>query len=209
LRILPAMPATWQGLENVAGSRDACCMSKADPSAKLADAALKLLAKTRWNDLTLAAVAKTAKVSLAGLRPLGGKPALIGLILRKLGDETAKRYRPGAKSPARDRLFEAAMSWFDVSNARKPAMRSLFEGLKRDPLSLLAARLDIMSAASWLLTLAEADTGPAISIRSLALAGAIARAMPVWLDDGKDMAKTMARLDGDLRRAGSLFGSRS
>ncbi len=184
-------------------------MAKPDPGTKLADAALKLLAKTSWSELTLAAAAKTAKIPLADLRDVAsGKPALIGLILTKLGSETASRYRPDAQSSARDRVFDVAMTWFEISNARKPAMRALYDGLKRDPLSLLAARGEIVAAASWLLTLAEADTGPAIPVRALALAGAIARAFPVWLDDGKDLAKTMAQLDADLRRADWLLGEK-
>ncbi|MGH6872203.1 MAG: hypothetical protein ACREHE_11915 [Rhizomicrobium sp.] len=179
----------------------------ANPSAKLADAALRLLAKTAWRDLTLAMAAKAAKLPLTQLRPIAnGKPALIGLILTRLGDDTAKRYRADAESSARDRVFDVAMTWFEASNNRKPALRSLYEGLRRDPLSLLAARADIVTAASWLLALAEADTGPAIPLRALALAGAMARAFPAWLEDGKDMAKTMARLDGDLSRAERIFG---
>ncbi|HEY1631717.1 MAG TPA: hypothetical protein VGF56_10385 [Rhizomicrobium sp.] len=166
---------------------------------KLANAALKLLAKTAWSDLALSQAAKAAKIPLAQL-PVRAKPALIGLILTKLGDETARRYRPDAEGSARDRVFEAAMSWFDAASAHKDAMRALYHGLKRDPLSLLAAREDFVKAGSWLLTLAEADTGPAIPLRALALAGAMARSVSTWLDDGPDLAKTMAKLDGDLRR---------
>jgi hypothetical protein len=70
---------------------------------------------------------------------------------------------------------------------------------------LIDARGDFVAAASWLLVLAEADAGPALPIRALALAGAMARAVPVWLEDGKDMAKTMARLDADLSRGENLF----
>jgi hypothetical protein len=173
----------------------------ASPEDRLANAALKLLAKTPWSDLTLSQAAKSAKIPLADLRPLaGGKAALIGLVLTRLGDDTARRYRPDAESPARDRVFDVAMSWFDAANAHKDAMRALHDGLRRDPLSLLAARGDFAKAASWLLTLAEADTGPAIPLRALALAGAMARSFSAWLDDGPDLAKTMARLDGDLRR---------
>ncbi|HEY2069573.1 MAG TPA: hypothetical protein VGG48_08475 [Rhizomicrobium sp.] len=178
----------------------------ADPKAKLTDAALKLLAKTRWSELTLAAVAKSAKVPLASLPSLiGGKPELVGLILRRLGDETAKRYRSDAQSATRDRVFDVAMTWFDAANTHKPALRSMFEGLARDPLSVLSARSKLGAAANWLLTLAEADTGSAVALRGLLLTGAMARALPVWFDDGPDMAKTMARLDGDLRKGERLF----
>ena len=50
------------------------------------------------------------------------------------------------------------------------------------------------------MTIAEADTGPAVQARALALAAIIARAIPVWLKDDAEMTGTMARLDGDLSR---------
>jgi AcrR family transcriptional regulator len=182
-------------------------MAKASPETQLVDAALKCLAKTRWSDLALADVAKAAKIPLTALQTLApSKSALLGLILARFGHDVAARYKrdSGSKS-ARDRIFDVAMAWFDVLDSRKPAIRSLHEGLKRDPLSLIAARDEILSAAGWLLVLAEADTGPSNAIKSTGLALALARAIPVWLDDGKDLAKTMARLDGDLRRAESMF----
>lgn len=182
-------------------------MPKNDPAATLADATLKLLAKKSWSTLTLAEVAKAAKVRMAPLRSLAAaKPALVGLILRRIGDETATRYRPdkSSRSP-RDRIFDVAMTWFEVLAARKAAIRSLYEGLSRDPLSLLAMRAEIAAAAGWLLALAEADTGPLIALRAMGLAGVMARAIPVWLEDGKDMAKTMARLDGDLGQIEKLL----
>src|ERR1700679_954066 len=182
-------------------------MPKIDLAAALADAAFKLLAKKSWSELTLAEIAKAAKLTMAQLQALApAKPALIGSILRKIGSETTARYKPerGSRS-ARDRLFDVAMTWFEVLASRKPAVRSLYDGLKRDPLSLLAARQDIVAAASWLLALAEADTGPLVPLRALGLAGVMARVIPVWLDDGKDMAKTMARLDGDLGQIDKLL----
>jgi hypothetical protein len=81
--------------------------------------------------------------------------------LRGFGHEVAARYkRDSGSESARDRIFDVAMTWFDVLAARKQAVRSLYNGLKRDPLALVAARGEILSAAGWLLVLAEADTGP-------------------------------------------------
>ena len=185
-------------------------MPKPSPETALADAALKLLAKTCWDELSLARVAKAAKLPLGALQTLApSKPALLGLILSRFGRDTAARYKPdGASASARDRIFDVAMTWFDVLGARKPALRSLYDGLKRDPLSLVAARGEFVAAAEWLLVLAEADKGPANAVKAAGLALALLRAVPVWLDDGKDMAKTMACLDRDLARAESLFGFR-
>jgi hypothetical protein len=180
-------------------------MTESDPKSKLADAALKLLAKTRWSDLTLAAVARAAKVPLRDLQTLAtAKPMLVGFILVRIGEDVGRRYKPDNGS-AHDRLLDVAITWFETQAAHKKAIQSLYEGLKFDPLALIDARGDIVSAASWLLVLAEADNGPALPVRALALAGAMARAIPVWLDDDKDLTKTMARLDADLSRGESFF----
>lgn len=185
-------------------------MAKADPETQLAQAALKLLAKTRWSELTLAEVAKAAKRPLASLQTVApNKAVLFGLILTSIGTDIAKRYRrdPGS-ADARDRLLDVSLTWFEVLAPHKRAMRSLYDGLKRDPLTLIAARAEAVAAANWLFVLAEADTGPALPVRALALAGILARAVPVWLDDDKSLSKTMARLDQDLRRTENLFARR-
>lgn len=175
---------------------------------KLADAALKLLARKSWRDLTLADVAKTAKIPLAQLQNLrGGKSALPGLILKKIGAETAKAYKPESET-TRERLFDVALAWFEVNAKRKPAIRSLYEGLKHDPITLISERVAFAAAAQWLMTIAQADSGPAVQARALALAAIIARAIPVWLEDDSELAATMARLDGDLSRADSFLKKR-
>jgi AcrR family transcriptional regulator len=184
-------------------------MAKTNPETELAQAALKLLAKKPWSELTLAEVAKAAKQPLASLQTTApNKAALLGLILKSTGTDIAKRYRrdPGS-ADARDRLLDVSLTWFEVLAPHKRAVRSLYDGLKRDPLTLIAARAELVAAANWLFVLAEADTGPALPLRALALAGILARAIPVWLEDDKSLSKTMARLDTDLRRSAGLLGT--
>jgi len=171
---------------------------------KLADAALKLLMKKSWRDLALADVAKTAKLPLSALQDLrGGKSALVSLILTKIGAETAKHYKPESDTP-RERLFDVALAWFEASAKHKPAIRSLYEGLKYDPITLIEQRGAFASAALWLMTLARADTGSGLRFRALALAAIIARTIPVWLEDDAELTGTMAQLDRDLSRADSF-----
>lgn len=175
---------------------------------RLADAALRLLKKEAWRELSLAAIAKAAKVPMTDLAALApSKAALIGLILRRLGDDVTRTYKPDADAEsARDRLFDVSMIWFDTLAHHEDAVRSLYEGLRTDPVTLIAARAGIVAAAEWLMVLAEADTGPALALRAAAFAAALGRAIPVWLEDDSDLTKTMARLDGDLRRGESLLG---
>jgi AcrR family transcriptional regulator len=179
----------------------------ATPQTRLADAAFRLLAKHSWNDLTLASVARSAKVPMSGLHAVASsKPALIGLMLDRAGEDTARRYKPDTASEnERDRIFDVALTWFEAMAARKPAMRALHDGLKRDPLALLAARGAFIGAAEWLLVLAEADHGRALPLRAGALAAMLARTIPIWLDDDKELTNTMAKLDTDLARTKWLF----
>ncbi|HEX3810641.1 MAG TPA: hypothetical protein VHW02_13185 [Rhizomicrobium sp.] len=173
---------------------------------KISDAAFRVLAKTRWDALKLADVAKAAKMPLATLvRDVPAKPALIGMMLRLTVDDAIRRHKPERGShSAHDRVFDVAMNWFEAQASRKAAVHSLYEGLKRDPLALIAARDDIHSAANTLLALAQADDGRA-NLKALGLALAIARAVPGWLEDDKDLSKTMASLDTDLRRGADLL----
>jgi AcrR family transcriptional regulator len=167
---------------------------------------MRLLKKQAWRELSLAAIAKSAKVPMTELAAYApSKPALIGLILRRLGEEVTRAYKPDAET-ARDRLFDVSMLWFDTLAHHEDAVRSLYEGLRTDPITLISARGGIIAAAEWLMTLAEADTGPALALRAAAFAAILGRAVPVWLEDDSDLTKTMARLDGDLRRGESLLG---
>ncbi|HTK79871.1 MAG TPA: hypothetical protein VL286_05465 [Rhizomicrobium sp.] len=181
-----------------------------DPKVQLTDAAFRLLAKRRWSDLTLAGVARAAKLPLASLQSImPNKTALIGLMFSRLANETGRRYRPdSATDGVRDRLLDVCMTFFEIASTRKPAMRSLYDGIRSDPFVLLTARSEIVSAASWLLVLAEADTGAAPQVRALALAAIIARALPICLEDDREMSGTMARIDADFRRSKWLFEER-
>lgn len=177
------------------------------PESRLADAAFRLLAKGSWQDLTLSSVARAAKVALADLHALApSKPALLALMLSRAGEDTARDYRPDKSAESgRDRVFDVALTWFEALSTRKAAIRSLYEGLRRDPFALLAARGAVARASEWLLVLAEADAGRALPLKATALAAILMRTIPVWLDDDREMSKTMAALDAALRRASWLF----
>jgi len=182
-------------------------VSATDIEGRLAESALRLLAKGSWQDLTLAAVARSAKAPLASVRAHApSKPALTGLILQRTADQAAARYKKDRSSgTARDRIFDVVLTWFEVLAPRRAAIKSLYEGLKRDPLALVGARRELLAHAEWLLALAEADTGRFVSARATALAAVLVRALSVWFEDDQQLTRTMARIDGDLRRAGPLF----
>jgi AcrR family transcriptional regulator len=181
---------------------------KTNPPSRLADAALRILAKKAWRDISLAEIARAAKVPMSDVAAIvPAKPALLGLILRRFGDTVAKTYKPDRDAESgRDRLFDVGMAWFDAMTPHRAAIHALYAGFRNDPLTVLTVRSDIVAAAEWLMTLAEADKGPALSLRAVGFATVLGRAISVWLDDDSDLTKTMARLDGDLRRGESWLG---
>ena len=67
--------------------------NKADPETVLARTALRLLEKEEWRQLTLAAIARAAKLPLREVLTLAGsKTGIAGLVFRMLASETATRY---------------------------------------------------------------------------------------------------------------------
>lgn len=179
---------------------------RSTPDIRLADAALRLLKTETWRDLSLADIARAAKVPMTELAAYApSKPALIGLILRRLGRDVTRTFKPDGEA-ARDRLFDVSMAWFDTLARHRESIRALYEGLQSDPVAIISARSEIVAAAEWLMTLAEADTGPALALRATAFAAVLGHTIPAWLDDDTDLTKTMARLDGDLRRGEGLLG---
>lgn len=176
--------------------------SGSDRETLVAQAALGLLDKEEWSRITLTAVARLAKLPLSDvMAAASSKAALPGLILRMLIRETARRNTSDAKSSdPRERLFEVAMAWFDAQQSFAVGLKRLYRALQYDPASFLALRGEILDASGHLLALAEADFGFSPLIQSAAFAAILVRAVAAWRDDGDDMGKTMAQLDGDLRR---------
>jgi AcrR family transcriptional regulator len=177
-------------------------MPKASAEARIAAASFRLLSREPWSRLTLASVARSAKVPWDELLTTApSRAALVGVMLRQAASDAAKRYRPDGAAPnPRERVFEAIITWFEAQTPRKDAVRALYDGLRREPLTLLSLRGDLIASAEWLLALAEADAGPGASVRAACIGGIVAHALPVWLSDDADLGKTMARLDRDLRR---------
>ncbi len=173
---------------------------------RLGAAALRLLAKKSWDELQLRGVARAAQVPVQDLLTLcPSKIDLVSLILGELTRSLGASHVPETGAAAHDRLFDVAMSWFEALAPHKRAVAALHVGLRRDPLTLLCARSGFAAVARFLLSLAGADQEGQLGARSLGFGLALFRALPVWLEDEADLGRTMARLDTDLRRVGTLL----
>jgi hypothetical protein len=178
-----------------------------DRRAEVGRAILDVLAREKWSNITLASVARAAKLPLTDvLAIVPSKTSLPGLILKNVARQTMHRHKAAAASEnPRERLFDVTMTWFDTQQSHASALKKLYRALQYDPATLLAMRGNIADAAGELLALAEADFGLSARLQAAIFAGVLVRATSVWRDDDEEMGRTMAQLERDLRRLERFF----
>jgi AcrR family transcriptional regulator len=168
------------------------------------EALMRLAASRPWNDIELSDIAQEAGVSLVELRDLfPSKGAMLGGFSRMID----RRVLAGASDdlagePARERVFDVMMRRFDAMAPYKRALRRITYALRQDPLALAALNREGLNSMRFILASAGISTeGP---LSHLKLQGAVivfANTMQTWLeDDDPALARTMARLDRELRR---------
>lgn len=177
------------------------------PSSKrdaIVDALMRLASDRPWNDIELVDIATEAKVTLSEFRDLfPSKGAVLGAFSRRIDREVLDGTTADlAGEPAKERVFDVMMRRLDALTPYKPALRRISYALRQDPLSLAALNRLALNSQRFMLAAAGISTeGP---LGGLKLQGAVlvfANTFETWLDDDEpDLARTMARLDRELRR---------
>ena len=185
-------------------------VKKADLPKHIIDTAFTLAAERGWRDLSLAEIAEAAKVPLSSLYPLyPSKQAIIeGYADHIDAAVMAADDLEGADSPARDRLFDVLMRRFEAMQPQREAIGAILQDQLRDPLALCCGSCRLKRSMATMLEAAGFSTsGLRGLVRIKGLSAIYLSSLRVWLrDDSEDMAKTMAHLDKQLRRADSLAG---
>jgi AcrR family transcriptional regulator len=174
------------------------------PREAVVETTMRLAADRPWNDIELADIAREAGVSLADLRDLfPSKGAILGgfsrMIDRKVleggGDDLAGE-------PARERVFDIMMRRLDAMTPYKAALRRIVRALRFDPLSLAALNQAGLNSQRYMLAAAGISTeGPLGLLKVQGAVVVLANTLETWLeDDDPVLARTMARLDRELRR---------
>ncbi|SFK31119.1 TetR family transcriptional regulator [Methylorubrum salsuginis] len=186
--------------------------AKPNPREAAVEALMRLAAEQPWNDIEIGDIAREADLSLAELRELfPSKGAVLGGLSRLIdravleGDSSDL-----ADEPARERLFDVLMRRLDAMTPYKPALRRISFALRGDPLSMLALNGVALNSHRYMLAAAGIDTeGPLGRIKIQGTVVAFARTVEVWLDDDDPaLARTMAKLDREIRR-GETFMERA
>lgn len=168
------------------------------------DALMRLASDRPWSDIELADIAGEAKIGLADLRDLfPSKGAVLASFSRRIDREVLEGTTDDlAGEPARERVFDVMMRRLDALTPYKPALRRISWALRQDPLAVAALNRLALNTMRYMLAAAGISTeGP---LGRLKLQGAVivfANTMETWLeDDDPALARTMARLDRELRR---------
>lgn len=170
---------------------------------KLIQTAFTLIERDGWAGLSMLGLAKAAKIKVAELYRLApDKGALLALVLAALDRDIVDRLtEQDPRTPLRDRVFDAILNAFEAMGPRKPVMRVLFHDVRQDPGAWRAAWRGLKQTSAWVAESAGLDTtGVLGGIRLRALSLLLADTTAVWLEDGDDLGRTMAHLDGRLRR---------
>lgn len=176
---------------------------KTDPTDRIVDATLALIAEQGWRAAQPEAIAARAGADLATVyRVTGGRLGVLEALIRRVDLAMLEGAQPDPQETSHDRLFDALMRRFDALAPYKPAILVLARDWRTRPLVALANAPAVLRSMRWALAAAGIPTDGirgAMLVQGLALA--YAAAMRVWLDDDSpDLGRTMAALDRSLRR---------
>jgi len=170
----------------------------------IVDALMKLAADRPWNDIEIADVAREANVTLAEFRELfPSKGAVLGAFSKRIDREVLQGTTEDlADEPARERLFDVMMRRIDALTPYKSALRRIAWALRQDPVSLAALNQVELNSQRFMLAAAGISTeGPLGYLKVQGAVFILMNTLDTWFDDDDpSLARTMARLDREIRR---------
>lgn len=185
---------------------------KLPPREAAVEALMRLAAEQPWTDIEVGDIAREAGLTLAEFRDLfPSKGAVLGGLSRIIDRKVLEGDGADlADEPTRERLFDVLMRRLDAMTPYKAALRRIAFALRGDPMSLLALNGVALNSHRFMLAAAGIGTeGPLGGIKLQGTVIAFARTVETWLDDDDPaLARTMARLDKEIRN-GERFMERA
>ncbi len=165
---------------------------------------MRLAADRPWDDIEITDIAEAAGISLAEFREwFPSKGAVLGAFSRMIDLQVLReRSDDLAGEPARERLFDVLMRRIDALTPYKRALRRIMAGVRGEPLTLAALNGVALNSMRFMLAAANISTeGPLGTLKLQGTVIVFSNTLETWFeDDSEDLARTMARLDRELRR---------
>lgn len=172
---------------------------------RVAAAAMRLAAEKGWRRTGLLEVARETGLPLGQFyRRFPDRADLLAAVSRVADTAVLAGDAPAdPDESARDRLFDVMMRRFDALTPYRDGLRAVTRDLRAEPLTAIAFARPFGRSMAWMLRAAGVEADRAAGALLTAGLGAVhARVMRVFLeDDTADLARTMAALDAELRRA--------
>ena len=172
---------------------------------RVIDAALDLAATKPWREISLAEIAEAAGLPLSEVYPVfPSKARVLAGFARRVDAEVLAGQEPDAREGrARDRLFDVLMRRYDALAPHKDAVRAIVADLGADPAMGLCSLRSLARSMACMLEAADLSSGGLRgALRVKALSAVYLATLRTWLsDESEDLARTMAVLDRQLRRA--------
>lgn len=177
---------------------------------RIIDGALALAAEGRWSDVTLGAIAAEAQLPLRTVYDeFGSRSEILATFFRRIDAQVLSEDEDalGEEEPPRDRLFDVLMRRFEALQPYRAAVSTIYADSLCQPAAALCSLPQLNRSMAWMLTAAGISSeGWGGLLRVQGLVTLWLATMRVWLrDESEDMAKTMAALDRNLRRAEGLL----
>jgi AcrR family transcriptional regulator len=165
---------------------------------------MRLAADRPWDDIEINDIADAAGITLAEFRELfPSKGAVLGAFSRMIDLEVLRGTTEDlAGEPARERLFDVLMRRIDALTPYKRALRRIMAAVRGEPLTLAALNGVALNSMRFMLAAANISTeGPLGTLKLQGTVIVFSNTLETWFeDDSEDLARTMARLDRELRR---------
>jgi AcrR family transcriptional regulator len=171
---------------------------------RIVHALMRLASDRPWNDIEIADIAEEAGVTLSEFRDhFPSKGAVLAGFSRMIDKQVLEGSSEDLSGePARERLFDVMMRRFDALSPYKSALRRIAYAVRMGPLALAALNRVALNSQRFMLASAGISTEGPLGL--LKLQGAVivfGNTMETWFeDDDPTLAKTMARLDRELKR---------
>jgi AcrR family transcriptional regulator len=170
---------------------------------------MDLAARKDWHEIEIPEIAQAAGVSLAEFRDLfPSKGAILGAFSRMIDLKVLEGTSDDlAGEPARERIFDVMMRRIDALTPYKPALQRMVRDLQFDLPSLAALNRVGLNSQRFMLAAAGIPTEGRLGTLKLQGANLVfGNTFRAWLqDEDPALARTMARLDRELRRGEGLL----
>ena len=168
-------------------------------------AALRLAGEKGWRRVGVRDIAEASGIPAEALRrEYPCKTSILLAYAKEVERRAAAAPTPfDPEDTVRDRLFELLMQRLDILEEHRASVTNVLRDMPFDPLGAAASAPELLRLMGTVLEQAGVPAGgPAGWLRRKGLAAVWLATLYVWSgDDSPDHARTMAALDGNLRRA--------